>query len=111
MGGGGGGAAPCPPVEPLCRYYGNTTFTFVYWISSLVWVGCRGDTSSVLLGGDASSVLLGGDASSVLLGGDASSVLLGGDASSVLLGGDASSMLLEITLLTHLTAQYKPKLK
>ena len=70
-----------------------------------------GDALSVLLGGDASSVLLGGDASSVLLGGDASSVLLGGDASSVLLGGDASSMLLEITLLTHLTAQYRPKLK
>ena len=58
----------------------------------------------MLLGGDALSVLLAGT-------GDASSVLLGGDASSVLLGGDASSMLLEITLLTHLTAQYRPKLK
>ena len=70
-----------------------------------------GNYAFVLLGGDASSVLLRGDASSVLLGGDASSVLLGGDASSVLLGGDASSMLLEITLLTHFTAQYRPKLK
>ena len=82
-----------------------------------------GDASSVLLGGDASSVLLGGDASSVLLGGDASSVLLGLVMLHLsrccwevmlhlwLLGGDASSMLLEISLLTHLTAQYRPKLK
>ena len=38
-------------------------------------------------------------------------LLLGGDASSVLLGGDASSMLLEITLLIHFVAQYRPKLK